>query len=152
MTPDEKGQICRREWRKGRSDSLRAVDDALSRWRSWRLSDRASGLGFPSCSIEQRAGMGRGGGGALPSWDDEMRIEAAIQTYRASEPDSFVTAMLILEVPDLLPVHQRRNKCLRRNCRAWSADQKARALGIPRERMYRRYDGFRWWMKGRLEL
>lgn len=147
MTPAQKAETCRREWRKGRNDALRAVDDALSRWRAWRLSDRASGLDFPSCSMEQRADMGGGGGGALPAWDEEMRIEGAIQVFRAKDPQAFIASMLIMEIPDLLP-----EGSLRKNCRWWSPDQKAKAHGVSRPKLYDLYAGFRWWVKGRLNL
>lgn len=81
-----------------------------------------------------------------------MATEAAIQLYRVSDPDGFTCAMLILEIPDLLPLHRNAKRCLRRNCAWWTLEQKARAVKLSRRRMFDRFTAFRWWLKGRLGL
>jgi hypothetical protein len=119
-------------------DPLAKVSDLLYQWAAWRGSDRYFGMGYPSHAnfLSQHSGPG-----ALPAWDKEMEVDSMVTMMKTMDRQLYDASIAVLEVESL---------CRFRNVKGMSADKKAAKLKISKVTMYKRYESFRWWMKGKL--
>lgn len=113
------------------------IEAMLTRWARWRRTDGHLGLGYPGCSAEQKQTRRAGGSPPLPDWDLEMRVESAMCQLREVSRESWSAVMALYEAS--------------REFAGLTSGQKARLLGVTRQRLYELARLGEMWLAGRLE-